>query len=162
VLEDQLSNPERLVKRTKMPRSCAPVQAKSKVTEDVNIYDDADFYQLLLKELVDQRMVDSNSSVAPVGGSERPIAQWTAVKEAKTKKNVDTKASKGRKMKFTVHEKLQNFMAPEARGNWEQDRIDRFYSTLLGQQMTLGEDEAEGSDEDDEPLADEGLAFFRS
>jgi protein AATF/BFR2 len=165
VLQEQLSNSERLIKRTMMPRSCAPVQAKLKVTEDPNIYDDADFYQLLLKELVDQRMVDSSSVSAPLGDGSRPVAQWTAVKEAKAKKNVDTKASKGRKMRFTVHEKLQNFMAPEDRGSWEQDAIDRFFGTLLGQKMSLGEEDADESvnDEGDEgPLAEEALMLFRS
>ncbi|KAI9743031.1 MAG: rRNA-processing protein bfr2 [Claussenomyces sp. TS43310] len=159
VLEEHLSNPERLIKRTKMPRSCAPVQSKAKVTEDANIYDDADFYQLLLKELVDQRMTEA--ATAP-GGTDRVVAQWTAVKEAKTRRNVDTKASKGRKMKFTVHEKLQNFMAPEDRRNWEQDAIDRFFSTLLGQQMNLGEDAVDSDGEDGRPLAEEALMLFRS
>lgn len=166
VLQEQLSNSERLVKRTHMPRSCAPIQVKQKLTEDPNIYDDADFYQLLLKELVDQRMMDSSSTALTVGEGGRPIAQWTAVKEAKTKKNVDTKASKGRKMRFTVHEKLQNFMAPEDRSSWEQDAVDRFFGTLLGQKMSLGEEEEnESGDEDDdggEPLAEEALMLFRS
>jgi len=156
-----LSNSERLVKRTKMPRSCAPVQAKAKVVEDADIFDDADFYQLLLKELVDQRMMDSSSTPGASGDGGRPM-QWTAVKEAKTKKNVDTKASKGRKMRFTVHEKLQNFMAPEDRNSWEQDAVDRFFGTLLGQKMNLGEDDEQMSDVDDAPLEEEGLMLFRS
>ena len=165
VLQEQLSNSERLIKRTKIPRSCAPVQAKLKVTEDPHIYDDADFYQLLLKELVDQRMMDSSSTPAPLGDGGKPVAQWTAVKEAKTKRNVDTKASKGRKMRYTVHEKLQNFMAPEDRGSWEQEAIDRFFGTLLGQKMSLGEDDADEniSDEGDGALlAEEALMLFRS
>jgi protein AATF/BFR2 len=165
VLLEQLSNSERLIKRTKMPRSCAPVQAKLKVTEDPHIYDDADFYQLLLKELVDQRMMDTSSTSAPLGDGGRPVAQWTAVKEAKTRKNVDTKASKGRKMRYTVHEKLQNFMAPEDRGSWEQDAIDRFFGTLLGQKMSLGEDDLDENISDEgegAPLAEEALMLFRS
>ncbi|KFY08023.1 hypothetical protein V492_06603 [Pseudogymnoascus sp. VKM F-4246] len=161
VLSEQLSgsNAERLIKRTKMPRSCAPIQVKAKITEDENIYDDADFYQLLLKELVDQRMVDS-SSAPSIGAGGQPIAQWAAAKEARTKKNVDTRASKGRKMKFTVHEKLQNFMAPEDRGLWEPEAIDRFFGTLLGQKMNLGEEDE--SDDEEAPLAEEALMLFRS
>jgi protein AATF/BFR2 len=164
VLQDHLSNSERLVKRTKIPRSCAPVQAKMKVAEDPSIYDDADFYQLLLKELVDQRMLDSSNTTAPPGEGSRAIAQWTAVREAKTKKNVDTKASKGRKLRYTVHEKLQNFMAPEDRGTWEQNAIDRFFGTLLGQKVSLGEEDGEISDKDEEgaPLEEEALMLFRS
>ncbi|RFU30593.1 hypothetical protein B7463_g5732, partial [Scytalidium lignicola] len=160
VLQEQLANPEHLVKKTRMPRSCAPVQAKLKVAEDAAIYDDADFYQLLLKELIDQRMVDSASSLS-VTNSGRPM-QWAAVKEAKTKKVVDTKASKGRKMRYTVHEKLQNFMAPESRGTWEQDAIDRFFGTLLGQKMSLGEEEETSEGNDGLPLEEEGLMLFRS
>lgn len=167
VLADQLSSPAHLIKRTRTPRSCAPLQSARKLTEDASIYDDADFYQLLLKELVDQRMVDSSNSTAPVPSiNGKPLAQWTAVKEAKTKKNVDTKASKGRKMRFTVHEKLQNFMAPEERGDWESDAVDRFFGALLGQRVDLGEDVRGAVDSEDEdggvPLAEEALMLFRS
>jgi protein AATF/BFR2 len=153
ILQVQLASSEHLARRTKIPRSCAPIQRDLKVTEDPNIYDDGNFYQLLLKELVDQRRVESLS--APAAGAEAGKT-WMAVKEAKTKKNVDTKASKGRKMRFTVHEKLQNFMAPEDRGRWEPEAIDRFFGTLLGQKMTLGEED------DGLPLEEQGLMLFRS
>jgi protein AATF/BFR2 len=161
VLQDQLANSDHLIQRTKIPRSCAPVQRDAKVTEDPNIYDDGNFYQLLLKELVDQRRMESLSAPAVVGEAGKPM-QWTAVKEAKTRKNVDTKASKGRKMRYTVHEKLQNFMAPEDRGSWEQDAVDRFFGTLLGQKMTLGEEDARDEEGDGVPLEEEGLMLFRS
>ncbi|CAD6449376.1 90f8bc0e-67a4-4e60-9519-976e62107e47 [Sclerotinia trifoliorum] len=160
LLQDTLSSSEHLISRTKVPRSCAPVQKQMKLTTDPNIYDDADFYQLLLKELVDQRMVDSSSAGAGEAG--KPL-QWTAVKEAKTRKNVDTKASKGRKMKFTVHEKLQNFMAPEDRNTWEETARDRFFATLLGRKLDLGENADEEDISEDEALKEEeGLMLFRS
>lgn len=156
VLEDQLLNSERLVKRTHVPRSCAPVQAARKVAEDPEIYDDADFYQLLLKELVDQRTSDT----AAGGDSSVPTVRWTAIKEAKTRKQVDRRASKGRKLRFTVHEKLQNFMAPEDRRSWEEEAIDRLFGTLFGQKMQLKEDI---SDDEEEGVAEEeGLKLFRS
>lgn len=161
VLQEQLASSERLVARTHMPRSCAPLQAKAKLVSDPSIFDDADFYQLLLKELVDQRMMDSSAAAAPVGDAGRPL-QWTAVKEAKTKKNVDTKASKGRKMRFTVHEKLQNFMAPDDRGSWEQDAVDRFFGTLFGQKMSLGEEVEVVSDGEEDLGEETGMRLFRS
>jgi protein AATF/BFR2 len=163
LIQDQLANSEHLVKRTKMPRSCAPLQRDQKITEDPDIYDDGNFYQMLLKELVDQRRVESLT--APVNGGDAGKAmQWTAVKEAKTRKNVDTKASKGRKMRFTVHEKLQNFMAPEDRGSWESEAIDRLFGTLLGQKMSLGEEDAsdDGGRESGISPEEEGLMLFRS
>lgn len=159
LLQDTLSSSEHLISRTKVPRSCAPVQKEMKLTTDPNIYDDADFYQLLLKELLDQRMVDS--SAAATGEAGKPM-QWTAVKEAKTRKNVDTKASKGRKMKFTVHEKLQNFMAPENRNTWEETARDRFFATLLGRKLDLGENDEEDVSEDEALKEDEALMLFRS
>ncbi|KAH8128986.1 hypothetical protein FP744_10007569 [Trichoderma asperellum] len=157
-LQDQLANPDgRLVKRTRVPRSCAPAQASKKITESEDVYDDADFYQLLLKELVDQRTVESaaeqSSAVASV--------MLTANKEAKTRKVVDRKASKGRKLRFTVHEKLQNFMAPEDRRSWEQGAIDRFFGTLFGQKMELNEEESEDDEMEALYKQDEGLRLFR-
>ncbi|KAJ4393782.1 rRNA-processing protein bfr2 [Gnomoniopsis smithogilvyi] len=154
VLENQLLNTDRLVKRTHVPRSCAPLQAAQKVAEDVHIYDDADFYQLLLKELVDQRSSDGTNGSAPT-------VRYTAIKEAKTRKQVDRRASKGRKLRFTVHEKIENFMAPEDRRGWEEDAIDRLFGTLFGQRLGLREDG--GSDEEEEvDVAEEGLKLFRS
>ncbi|KAG5929145.1 rRNA-processing protein bfr2 [Claviceps africana] len=160
-LQEQLMVPNnRLVKRTRVPRSCAPVQLSQKVTEDEYIYDDADFYQVLLKELVDQRTVEGSGAQA----SAVPTVMVTATKEAKLRKQVDRKASKGRKMRFTVHEKLQNFMAPEDRRSWEQGAIDRFFGTLFGRKMELNEDESESEDEDMDGVdaEEEGLKLFRS
>jgi protein AATF/BFR2 len=125
--------------------------------EDPNIYDDTTLYKTLLNQLVEQRKMDSGRTS---GGDSAP-AQWV-VKEAKMRKIVDTKASKGRKMRFTVHEKLQNFMAPEDRGSWEEQAVDRFFGTLLGQKMTLGEEEMEVDEENEIPLEEAGLMLFRS
>jgi protein AATF/BFR2 len=161
VLQDQLANSDHLIRKTKIPRSCAPVQRDLKMTEDSNIYDDGNFYQLLLKELVDQRRVESLAAPAAGVGNGGAL-QWTAVKEAKTKKNIDTKASKGRKMRYTVHEKLQNFMAPEDRGSWEPEAVDRFFGTLLGQKMTLREEEMDIDGDEDVSLEEEGFKLFGS
>jgi len=157
VIQDQLAKPESL-KRTKRPRSCAPAQEKLKVIEDQQIYDDTTLYKTLLNQLVDQRKMDSGPAA---GGGNGTPAQW-AVKEAKMRKNVDTKASKGRKMRYTVHEKLQNFMAPEDRATWEQDAVDRFFGTLLGRKMTLGEEDMDVDEDEDEISPEEqGLKLFR-
>ncbi|KAI1175624.1 apoptosis-antagonizing transcription factor [Nemania sp. FL0916] len=156
MLSDELDAPERLIKRTRTPRSCAPYQAAQKINEDESIYDDADFYQLLLKELVDHRSGDGSGT-----GLQAATIRYAAAKEAKAKRHVDTKASKGRKMRFAPIPKLQNFMAPEDRRSWEQNAIDLFFGTLFGQKMALSE---EISDEEmgGTSLQDEGLRLFRS
>lgn len=118
-LNETLNNTERLVKRTRIPRSCAPVQSAKEVEEDAEIFDDTDFYQLLLKALVDQKITESSAGVGAAG------VRWaTAMREAKTKKKVDTKASKGRKLRYQVHEKLQNFMAPNPTISWQENQIE--------------------------------------
>ncbi|KAI1823483.1 TRAUB-domain-containing protein [Xylaria intraflava] len=155
ILRAEMDSPERLIKRTRTPRSCAPYQAAKKINEDESIYDDADFYQLLLKELVDQRSGDGSGA-----GLQAATIRYAAVKEAKAKRHVDTKASKGRKMRFAPIPKLQNFMAPEDRRSWEQTAIDRFFSTLFGQKMALEED---SSDEEmgEVPVEIDGFRLFK-
>ncbi|KZF21014.1 TRAUB-domain-containing protein [Xylona heveae TC161] len=153
VLTSHLANSERLVKRTQIPRSCAPLQASKGAQEIPEVYDDADFYSLLLKELVDQRMADSAAAASETFTGASLPAQWEAARSAKTKRNVDTKASKGRKLRYTVHEKLQDFMVPEDRGTWEDRQIDELFGSLLGKQMELNEDEGD---------EEEALMLFRS
>ena len=154
-LQETLSNRTRLLKRAHTPRSCAPLQLANNIPSDPKIYDDADFYGLLLKELLEQKSADSVATAN--------IDLSTSLRvEAKTKKNIDTKASKGRKLRYTVHEKLQNFMAPEDRGRWSERQADELFGSLFGARMGLGEgvegDEGEGADEEE---GGEGLMLFR-
>ncbi|KAF2713809.1 TRAUB-domain-containing protein [Pleomassaria siparia CBS 279.74] len=159
VLTSQLQDMPRLVARTQVPRSCAPLQSAAN-TSSKDIYDDADLYGLLLKELLEQRSADLNTS----GTSEFVVQQpWQVAREAKTRKVVDTKASKGRKLRYTVHEKLQNFMAPEERGDWGDRQRDELFGSLFGARMGLGEDVDEVMSEgEDGDAAEEGLMLFRS
>jgi len=151
IRESLSTDRDRLISRTRTPRACAPVQAANdEIQQDPEIFDDTDFYQQLLKALVDQRMVDSSA-----GGA----VQWTAaMRDAKKKKKVDTKASKGRKLRYHVHEKLQNFMAPEPNNSWHETQITELFSSLLGQRVRVDEDE----DMDMEDMVlDDGLRLFQ-
>lgn len=67
---------------------------------DPETYDDAEFYQTLLKEFLEGKNVDSGST----GGS------WYS--STKRRRLVDRRASKGRKIRYHIHEKLVNFMTP--------------------------------------------------
>ncbi|KAF2649004.1 TRAUB-domain-containing protein [Lophiostoma macrostomum CBS 122681] len=161
VLDSQLQDSTRLVARTRVPRSCAPLQSAANVSSSENIYDDADFYGLLLKELLENR---SNELNANGSASEFVVqAPWQVAREAKTKKIVDTKASKGRKLRYTVHEKLQNFMAPEDRGSWGDRQREELFGGLFGRRVGLGEEEdVQSEEEDGVDVAEEGLMLFRS
>ncbi|KAJ5484171.1 Protein bfr2 [Penicillium diatomitis] len=132
------------------------------------VYDDTVFYQSLLRDLVEQRM----ASEAMTGGldtlqqmpSRLPIHPITGMRNDKNRKEVDTRASKGRKMRFNVHEKLQNFMAPEDRGSWTVRARDEFFASLLGKSASglLGEgDDSASEAESDEDREEGGLRLFR-
>jgi protein AATF/BFR2 len=163
VLNNHLRDPTRLIKRTQIPRSCAPIQSSAGIPESDRIYDDADFYGLLLKELLEQRSQDLVTN--GLDSSLVIQAPWQAAREIKTKRAVDTKASKGRKLRYTVHEKLQNFMAPESREEWGERQRDELFSSLLGRREGLKEDlvveNGDGEASDDEDRAEEGLLLFR-
>ncbi|KAG8691761.1 rRNA-processing protein bfr2 [Ceratobasidium sp. 423] len=85
---------------------------------DAEVFDDLDFYQALLRDVIDSRT-----------GAED---DWMARQRMKkAKKVVDTKASKGRKLRYEVHEKLQNFMAPVPTATWHEEQIDELFANLL-------------------------------
>ncbi|KAF2741847.1 TRAUB-domain-containing protein [Sporormia fimetaria CBS 119925] len=156
VLTTQLQDPARFIARTQVPRSCAPLQSASNLASSEDIYDDADFYGLLLKELLENRSSELNAGTAEFVVQ----APWQLAREAKTKKIVDTRASKGRKLRYTVHEKLQNFMAPEDRGSWGERQRDELFGGLFGRRVGLGE-EVEGSESEGD-AGEEGLMLFRN
>ncbi|KAF9054583.1 apoptosis-antagonizing transcription factor [Panaeolus papilionaceus] len=109
--------------RSKTQRIGAPMQEDSSdPIVDAEIYDDTDFYQKILRDIIDSR-----------SGNEGQEDWLTLQKQKKAKKKVDTKASKGRKLRYEVHEKLQNFMVPvPVPGAWHDEQIDELFSSLLG------------------------------
>lgn len=93
--------------------------------EDPELFDDLDFYQQLLRDVIKARTGDT--------GEQDWMAQQRE-RKAKKKLKVDTKASKGRKLRYEVHAKLQNFMVPVpvTHGGWHEEQIDGLFSSILG------------------------------
>jgi protein AATF/BFR2 len=145
-----MSDKERLRKRTRLQRTqltiigkaAAPQDPEGKAAAaasgggggavgapatDTEIFDDGDFYQDLLRDLIERKASTADAS--------DPVAMgrhWIELSRlrAKAKRKVDTKASKGRKLRYEVHEKLVNFMAPDpnAHPSTEQAKNDLFRS----------------------------------
>ncbi|PIL25047.1 hypothetical protein GSI_12936 [Ganoderma sinense ZZ0214-1] len=94
---------------------------------DVDVFDDTDYYQQLLRDVIAGR----GNSDGHAGEAQWSIQQRE--RKAKRKKTVDTKASKGRKLRYEVHAKLQNFMVPVpiVGGEWHEEQIDGLFSSLL-------------------------------
>lgn len=114
-IENAMADKDGLIKRTQLQRSDYKVLGKVNVqladeteqedtgkkpdrhlnTYDVEIFDDQDFYQQQLRELIESRMVDTDDPLA-IG------MRWAARKQTeqkKKKKAVDRKASKGRQLR---------------------------------------------------------------
>ncbi|KAL8789748.1 MAG: hypothetical protein Q9213_000999 [Squamulea squamosa] len=181
VLEQQLTSAtsmEKLVAKTQIPRSCAPLQAAAAMSsakstssheippsdpDAVPIYDDADFYSLLLRDLLDQRSSDPQATAVNVPGN--ASAAIPGIKDPALrihKKRVDTKASKGRKIRYTVQEKLQNFVAPDDRSWWGDAQRQELFRGLLGIKLAGRDNELiNGEESDEEERAEEGLRLFR-
>ncbi|OZJ01884.1 hypothetical protein BZG36_05017 [Bifiguratus adelaidae] len=150
-------------------------QEESTSKHDAHIFDDTDFYQHLLRDLIESRMTDTDDPIAL-------STRWAALRlsshqkssgldATRGKKQVDTKASKGRRLRYHVHEKLEGFMAPiPLAGAWHDDMVDELYGSLLGSkagagQNVEGEEGEEDDDDDDEEFRvvngqSEGLRIF--
>lgn len=161
-VEQVLTDNERLVRRTQTRRSEYRVLGKKEAPApvpdttfpegeeaeqhlkanthlkdlDEDIFDDDDFYHQLLRELIERRTsaADPNDQVA-MG------RQWLAIQKlrSKIKKKVDTKASKGRKVRFHIHSKLANFMAPIDHSPMSDEARSELYRGLFGQNSTARE-----------------------
>jgi len=123
-----LNDMPRLIKRTQVDRSSYNLPEDSQF-----LFDDTDFYRLLLKDLVDRRMADGASGTAQG-------IKWKAA-VTKQKKKVDSKASKGRKLKYTIMEKIQGFDAPRHVYSWSDKQAEDLYSGLLGVHISMDDNE---------------------
>ncbi|KAI0285902.1 apoptosis-antagonizing transcription factor [Russula aff. rugulosa BPL654] len=106
-------------KRSKGPHVTSEEGAGDKGSDEDEVFDDTDFYQQLLRDVIESK-----------GGSGQLMSSQT---RKKSKKNVDTRASKGRKLRYEVHEKIQNFMVPVPHhAGWHETQIDELFASLLG------------------------------
>jgi len=136
-IDQIVSNMPRLVKRTKIARVECNILGEEEVDtegqqEDSNIFDDSDFYHHMLRELIEKK-TSSPSESGEVG------KHWLQIQKlrSKLKKKVDTRASKGRKVRYDIHTKLVNFMAPVRLNDQLTDSArQELFSSLFGARKT--------------------------
>lgn len=129
------SDAPKLLARTRAHRQKTPEDTPDDADEDAekegdtSVFDDTDFYQQLLRDVIESRGADGDAG-------EQEWVRRQRARKAKKKRTVDTRASKGRKLRYEVHEKLQNFMVPvpTSRGAWHDEQIDELFASLLGGQ----------------------------
>ncbi|XP_018010178.1 protein AATF [Hyalella azteca] len=96
---------------------------------DPEIYDDTDFYSFALEQVIKMKMLRGTSSLTTA-----QFLDFTDKLRKKNKKIVDTKRSKGRKLKYDVHSALLQFLAPRGAPEMEDDAIDIVVASLFGGQ----------------------------
>ncbi|XP_050295163.1 protein AATF-like [Anthonomus grandis grandis] len=144
-IEHILSDKEKLRKRTQLKRTEYRILGKPeaeanvlesnedngdvKPVEEYNseIFDDSDFYHQLLRELIEVKSADVTDPV-------QLSKQWIQLQNlrSKMKRKIDTRTTKGRKIRYAVHTKLVNFMAPCDNGSWTEEAKNDLYSSLFG------------------------------
>lgn len=150
-IQGVLANREDLIKKTQLYKggyeicgqrnvaATAPTNfddqpiANEETKEEVyseEIYDDTDFYHTQLRELIEFK---ANTSNNPTEMTKQFIELQKLRK--KMKKAVDTRASKGRKIRYVVHNKMVNFMARNDPSEWTDDAKSELYSSLFGARM---------------------------
>lgn len=134
-----LTSKEKLIKATQLKRTDYDIlgEDSDKIVENsvdvynTNIFDDTDFYHHLLRELIEFKSSDLTDPV-------KLGRQWMQLQSlrSKMKKKVDTKATKGRKIRYVVHSKLVNFMAPIEDVTWQESAKNELYSSLFGKNQS--------------------------
>lgn len=93
------------------------------------VYDDTDFYHTQLRELIEYKTSSSNN----VNEVAKQFVELQKLRK-KMKKAFDTRASKGRKIRYVVHNKLVSFMAPNDPVDWTDEQKDELFKSLFGAQ----------------------------
>lgn len=137
-IEFTMSDIGKLRKKTRLKRSEYNIVGKSlppddndgrKIQEyDPEIYDDDDFYHQLLRDLIAYKSAEMTDPI-------QLSKQWIHLQNmrSKMKRKIDTRATKGRRVRYNVHDKLVNFMAPiTLYDTWTDSAKNELYSSLFG------------------------------
>ncbi|XP_048242589.1 protein AATF-like [Haliotis rufescens] len=155
-IEQIMRDKDRLIRRTQLKRSGQRILGVEEKVEEENqrhaednqeaavsaspgddydgeVFDDSDFYHQLLRELIERKTSELNDPVAI-------SRQWLEIEKLRTKvkkKKVDTRASKGRKIRYDVHAKLVNFMAPIDNSTWSDEARNDLFKSLFGKTVKI-------------------------
>ncbi|GFR18835.1 protein AATF [Trichonephila clavata] len=146
-IEQSLQDKSRLIKRTQLKRSVYLILGKSESSNsksangneeeisvskqdmllkdyDPEIFDDDDFYRQILKEIIESKSFGVDAAA---------IRKQMDIQKMrnKMKRKVDTRASKGRKLRYDVHPKLVNFQAPYRGSEMPEEARKSFLKSIF-------------------------------
>ncbi|KAH8244351.1 hypothetical protein KR026_007481 [Drosophila bipectinata] len=128
-IDSALANREVLVEKSQTPKNNQPehqLQENAPPQRLTHIYDDTDFYHQQLRELIEYKA----STASNMSEITKQFVELQKLRQ-KMKKKVDTRASKGRKLRYVVHKKLANFMAPNEASDWTDSAKSELYKSLF-------------------------------
>ncbi|XP_065358354.1 protein Aatf [Calliphora vicina] len=125
-IDNALINKSQLKEKSQQLKSAAQNDTAEENIRNPNIYDDSDFYHQQLRELIEYK-ANTTSNMSEVT---KQFLELQKLRQ-KMKKKVDTRASKGRKLRYIVHNKLINFMAPHDNSSWTMESIDELSKSLF-------------------------------
>ena len=172
-VSNQLSDLDRLIKKTKInrrgitPMGYSDEPEKSRQDDDADdddsdngsniktaglsnidkslqtnqyIFDDDDFYRLLLNDMVNKKLDQKQANNAAI----------LMLSKNKMQKNYDRMATKGRKLKYTVQEPLIQYEIPRRKYySWGDDQIDELFAGLFGINLNINDSDNNAEDDSD-------------
>lgn len=139
-IEYILKDREKCIKRTQLKRSNYTIigeeieeKTDNSLEQNSEIFDDDDFYHQLLRELIEFKSSDITDPV-------KLSRQWIQLQSmrSKMKRNIDTKATKGRRIRYAVHQKLVNYLAPIPDIQWTENAKTELFNSLFGNKIKNG------------------------
>ncbi|XP_017154509.1 protein Aatf [Drosophila miranda] len=129
-IDSALANREALVEKSQTLKSNIQPEKQQQKNEppqrQAHVYDDSDFYHQQLRELIEYK-ASTSSNMSEIT---KQFVELQKLRQ-KMKKKVDTRASKGRKLRYVVHNKLTNFMAPNEANEWTESSKSELYKSLF-------------------------------
>lgn len=167
-VNNQLNDSERLIKKTQINRrNVVPIgyeENKEEIDDDnidsdddeniksaglsnidktlqtnKYIFDDDDFYRLLLNDMINKKLDQKQSNNSAI----------LMLSKNKMQKNYDRMATKGRKLKYTTQDQIVQFEIPRRKYyNWGDDQIDELFAGLFGMKFNMDDVESDNSEDE--------------
>lgn len=130
-IQNAMLKKDEIIKKTQLYRGGYSLFGKdAKIEDDIHspeIFDDSEFYHQQLRELIEYKSgLDENQAEIT-----QKLIELQKVR-GKMKKRIDTRASKGRKIRYIVHNKLVNFMAPRDESTMPDEARKELFNSLFG------------------------------
>ena len=124
-----LSDKFRLLRRTQQKRSNEQrIGGNPESSTDPEIFDDDDFYQILLKDFIEQKSAQTSDPVE----MSRQFIELQKLRQNRVKKVVDPRGNYDKRVKFITVPKLVNFYAsrPEC-VEWSHEKRNELFKSLF-------------------------------